>query len=109
MLRLPFPDKEASDRGITKSQWNILVSSTFPNAELPGILLAWDYASEKKLSAFDGHLAIVKQRRFEKSNQKWVDFETVWPTVKSQTILAHRTGSSPTSSFSGTTASPSGF
>lgn len=92
-LRIPYPGERAERRGIEKKHWNVLINTTFPNAvETHAILTAWDLAGMRGLEVFNGHIAIVKQSRYDRSSNTWVDYEACWLTNKALIHLAHRTG-----------------
>lgn len=91
-LRIPYPTELAEARGITKQQWGVLVGTTFANtSQGDSILQAWDLAEMRGLDVFGGHVAIVRQSRYDKDAGGWVDYETCWLTVKALIYLAHKT------------------
>lgn len=82
-LRVPFPQADATDRGLTRAQWNALLH-LFPAVEdAATILAAHDWAQVRGLSALKGHVAIVRQS----VNRQPVD--QFWLTQKGLLFTAH--------------------
>lgn len=92
--RIPYPTERAQSRGIDKQQWGVLIGTTFANTmNGDSILQAWDLAKMRGLDVFGGHVAIVKQSRYDRTAGGYVDYEVCWLTVKALIFLAHKTDS----------------
>lgn len=95
VTRLPFPEADAKDRGISPSEWNAMLQEFRDVGDPASILMAYDWAKARGLSAVQGHVNIISQRTSVrlpsgKFEDRYVD--EVWLTQKGLLHTAHATG-----------------
>ena len=87
--RIPYHPAIGERFGIDRSDWKVLVESTFPSAKtIEGIALALAYCKARNLDIFKRvvHIVPIWNSKLGK------EVETVWPGIAELRTTAHRTG-----------------
>lgn len=87
--RIPYHPAIGEKFGIDRSDWKVLVESTFPSAKtIEGVALALAYCKARKLDIFKRvvHIVPIWNSKLGK------EVETVWPGIAELRTTAHRTG-----------------
>lgn len=93
--RLAYPEADAKDRGISPSEWNALLQEFRDVQDPASILMAYDWAKARGLSAVQGHVNIISQKTSVRlPNGKYEDryVDEVWLTQRGLLHTAHATG-----------------